>query len=394
VPEVYLSSGHVRPIRAGHPWVFAQAIERVEGAPAAGEPVRVRDPQGHVLGSGFWSPKSAIPVRILCRTGEPLDDAWLGRRLDAAFERRQRLLGIPDDDTTGYRLVHAEGDGLAGLIVDVYGSLAAVQFLTAGMKRRQDALVGHIARVTGVRSIFEAAHARTQRIEGFEVSPGIIRGPDVDVLRFTERGFRYEVPLEVGQKTGFYFDQRDNRARVEALARGRTVLDAFAYVGAFSLSAARGGAERVVAVDSSPPAVATASTLLQRHGYGQRAQVTRANLKQWLAATAARGERFDLVVLDPPKLVPTARHLKSGRRAYQQLNARGLKLVTPGGLLVTCSCSGAVSADDHLRLVGLAARDAGREVRLLWEGRQAPDHPVPPAFAEGRYLKCAMLEVQ
>ncbi len=252
-------------------------------APAAGDVVRVVDPHGKLLGKGYWSPKSAIPIRILTRAeDDPLDAASLGRRIETAATVRRSLFGLPDDATDAYRLVHAEGDDLAGLIVDVYRDIATVQLLTAGMKQRQEEVFGHVARVTGARTVIEIASPRIQRLEGIECETRVARGPDVDALRFRERGFDIEVDIAMAQKTGYYLDQRDNRAVVERLARGRRVLDAFCYVGAFALAAARGGAEHVVSLDSSAPALAAAAALARRHGYaGASTRSTRTHARRW-----------------------------------------------------------------------------------------------------------------
>jgi 23S rRNA (cytosine1962-C5)-methyltransferase len=391
---IRLRSGHVQPIWAGHPWVFAQAIEDVDGAPGAGDVVNVVDSRDQFIGRGYWSPKSAIPVRILSRDREDLlDGASLGRRIDTAAAWRAELFSLPSRETNGYRLVHAEGDSLAGLVVDVYGDVATVQFLTVGMKARENDIVGHIARVTGARSIVEVASERMQRLEGFKSSTGVVRGPDVHRLAFRERGLELEVAADTGQKTGYYFDQRPNRALVEQLARGRRVLDAFSYVGAFALSAVRGGASHVLAVDSSAAAIATGATLAAHHGYSDRIDFAKDDLKRALPELSHKKERFDLVIVDPPKLVPTARHLDAGRKAYRRLNASALRVCATDGLMLTCSCSAAVRPGDFLRTLGLAARDAGREVTMLTMGQQGPDHPVPASFPEGRYLKAALLRV-
>ena len=393
--RISLRPGHVQPVWAGHPWVFAQAVAEIDGAPAAGDVVSVVDPRGQFLGKGYYSPGSAIPVRILSRDdADLLDAASLGRRIETARDLRRDLLRLPDEQTNGYRLINAEGDRLAGLVVDVVGNVATVQLLTAGMKRREADIFGHIARVTGARSVIEIASERLQRLEGFSAETAVVRGPDVKGLCFRERGFDYEIELELSQKTGYYFDQRDNRALVEGLSAGRRVLDAFCYLGAFAFGAARGGAERVVAIDSSAPAIASAASAAQRNGLTGAIDFVRSDLKKALPEMAQRGDRFDLVVIDPPKLAPTARHLDAGRKAYRRLNANAMRLVEPGGLLLTCSCSGAMKPDDFVRTLAVAARDAHREATLLSTGQQGSDHPVPPAFPEGRYLKSALLLVR
>lgn len=373
--------------------MFAQAIERVDGAPTKGDVVEVVDPKGKHLGRGFYSPKSALPVRIVTRdAGEALDEAALLRRVERAAALR-RVLGLPREATDAYRLVHAEGDGLPGLIADAYRDVVVVQLLTHGMKRREELLYGALARVSGAKTILEVRGGRAQEREGIEIEPGVRRGPPVDALRFRERGFEYVVPLELAQKTGFYFDQRDNRALVERFAQGRRVLDLYSYLGAFGLAAARGGATEVSSFDSSAAVVAEGASIAHANGVAERMRFARDDARKVLDKLGQARERFDLVVLDPPKLAPTVRHLTRAMQAYRRLNARALELVREGGILVSCSCSGALQPADMLRTLGLAARDAGRETTLLHMGQQGMDHPVPPAFPEGRYLKAAFLHV-
>jgi 23S rRNA (cytosine1962-C5)-methyltransferase len=389
--RVTLRAGRVQPVWAGHPWVFAQAVQRVDGAPAPGDVVEVVDPMGKHLGRGFWSPQSAIPVRIVTRRpDEALDDARIAQRIEAAAAHR-RELGLPSDETDGFRLAHAEGDGLPGLIVDVYGDVAVVQLLTIGMKRREDAIFAAVARATGARTVVEVPGGRAQKTEGIEVETRVVRGPEVAALRFRERGVAYEIPTALAQKTGFYFDQRDNRAMVERLARGRRVLDLYSYVGAFSLAAARGGATEALAFDSSAAVIAQGAVIAATNGLADRVRYAHGDVRRVLGALSQERARFDLVILDPPKLAPTVRHLARAQTAYRKLNARAMELLERGGLLVSCSCSGALKPDDLLRVITLAARDAGRDVTLLHMGQQGMDHPVPAAFPEGRYLKCALV---
>jgi 23S rRNA (cytosine1962-C5)-methyltransferase len=390
--RVTLRTGRVQPVWAGHPWVFAQAIERVDGAPAPGDAVEVLDPKGNHLGRGFWSPRSAIPVRIVTRRAdEALDEGCLVRRIEAAA-RHRRELGLPSEETDGFRLIHAEGDGLPGLIADVFRDVAVVQLLTIGMKRREDALFAAIARVTGARTVVEVPGGRAQQLEGIEIAEArVARGPAIDALRFRERGLEYAIPPTLGQKTGFYFDQRDNRALVERLASGKRVLDLYSYVGAFGLAAARGGAREVLAFDSSASVVAEGARIAAANGLADRLRFAKGDVKNVLGALLEEGQRFDLVMVDPPKLAPTARHLTRAQGAYRKLNTRALTLLERGGLLVSSSCSSAMRPEDFLRTLALAGRDAAREVTVLYVGQQGMDHPVPAAFPEGRYLKCAIL---
>jgi 23S rRNA (cytosine1962-C5)-methyltransferase len=374
--------------------VYAQAIATVEGSPAAGDVVDVIDPQGKWLGAGFYSPKSAFAVRILSRTqGEAIDATFFEARLRAARGLRRDWLGLPNEQTTGYRLVHAEGDGLSGLVVDVYDDVASVQLLTAGMKRREVEVFAALSKVAEVRTIIEVPSRDHQEIEGFAVEPRVVHGPSVDALKFRELGFDYELPLSSMQKTGFYFDQRDNRARLQQLCRGRRVLDAFCYMGSFSLAAARGGAREVLALDRSEGALTAGAQVAARAGLSERIRFERADVKKTLPELIVANQRFDVIVLDPPKLASSTKHLERARKAYRHWNAQALRLVEPGGLLVSCSCSAAMQPLDFVRTLALSAADAGREVSLLELGEQAPDHPTPAAFDEGRYLKAAFLRV-
>ena len=391
---IVLSRGRVLPVWAGHPWVYAQAIERIEGAPSPGGVVSVIDPSGNHLGRGYYSPSSAIPVRIMSRDPkDPLDGATIGRRIEAAVALR-RALGLPSSETTGYRLVHAEGDHIPGLIVDVLGDVAAVQLLTVGMKLREEDVFAHVARLTQASTIMEIASPSAAQKEGFESETRVVRGPDPAGIRFLERGFHYDLEPTITQKTGFYFDQRENRAWAERLASGGArVLDLHAFVGAFALAAARGGASLVRAVDSSAPAIATLGRLAHEHGFGGRILPEKSDARQEMERLRRAGERFDLVILDPPKLAPSVKHLERARPMYRKLHEDAARLVAPGGWLLSASCSAALVPDDFVRTATLGARDAGKDLVLVHLAGQGPDHPTPAAFAEGRYLKFGVFRV-
>lgn len=391
--NVILARGRVQPVWAGHPWVYAQAIDRIEGAPGPGDVVDVLDFEGNYQGRGYYSPRSAIPVRLATRDRrDPLDGPSLGRKIEAAFALR-RSLGLPASDTTGYRLVNAEGDHLPGVIVDVLGDVATVQLLTIGAKLREDDIFAHVGRVAGVQTVMEIASEKAALREGFTAENRVVRGPDPTTIALTERGFVIDLGAEVRQKTGFYFDQRDNRAFLERIAKGARVLDLYAFVGSFALAAARGGATHVRAVDSSLPAMTTASRLAHLNGLADRIELERADARDEMAMLYKKKEQFDIVVLDPPKLAPSVKHLDKARGLYRKLNAEGTRLVARGGWLVTCSCSAAMQAEDFVRTATLGARDVGKDLVLVHLGQQAPDHPVPAAFPEGRYLKCAFFKV-
>ena len=248
---VRLKPGHVQPVWAGHPWVYAQAIERVEGGATRGDEVQVVDPRGNFLGRGFFSPGSAIPVRILTRHPEtPLDTTFFREKIQRALDMRSQV-GLGGPDTTGYRLVHAEGDGLPGLIIDRFADVLVVQLLTFGMKEREAMIYEALGQVIAPKTIIDRTPANVAKLENFEPASGVVRGDDIKELVFSESGFHWRIPVDLGQKTGFYFDQRELRARVGELSKGKRVLDAYAYTGAFGMAAARGGAAEVVCVDES-----------------------------------------------------------------------------------------------------------------------------------------------
>lgn len=393
---IVLRTGHVQPVWAGHPWIFAQAIDRLDGAPQAGDEVSVVDPKGTFLGRGLWSPNSAIRVRIFTREqNEALDAKLLHERFESALRFRKIWLDIPNAETNAFRLIHADADRLPGLIVDMYGDdTACAQFLTVGMKMRQELILGELIHATGVKTIVEFANAKVQKLEGFTASTGALRGNLPDSLLFKERGFEYRIPLsQTHQKTGFYFDQRDNRSMIEKWAKDKLVLDAFSYVGAFSLAAARGGAKHVVAIDSSASAVAVGALHSQHLGYGDQIEWVCADVRNELKKRTEQKEKFDLVILDPPKLVPSRKHLDKGKRAYRDINALAMRLLDRNGMLLTCSCSAGMDSGEFMRMIALAAGDARRQVAVVASGAQAPDHPMLPGFPEGSYLKAVFLRV-
>lgn len=389
---VELHRKHAAPIAAGHPWVFAQAVSRVTGSPEPGDDVIVVDPSGKPLGRGFWSPDSAIVVRLVTREAErAIDEPFLVQRIEHA-KRVRAVVDLPNADTSGYRVIHAEGDGLPGLIVDAYGDVLVVQLLTLGMARRKEMVAAALARALAPRAIVLGALGRGG--EGAAGEEGeILFGQAPPHYAFRERGLRFELPATGTQKTGYYFDQREHRAEVERLAEGREVLDACCYVGGFALSAARGGARSVLALDTSAPALAVGESLAKRNELSQ-IRFERADVREAFERLAAEQRTFELVVLDPPKLVPTVKHLERGRRAYRKMNAQALRLVAPGGVFVTCSCSAALSETDFLRMLAFAAGDAKRELSVLRVGKQGPDHPLMPGFGEGSYLKTAFVVVR
>ena len=391
--SVTIKAGHVQPVWAGHPWVFAQAIERVEGGVSAGDEVQVLDGRGNPLGRGLYSPSSAIPVRLFTRdASRPIDRELFEQRIEAALERR-RAFDLPSDETNGFRVVHAEGDELPGLVVDKLGDVLAVQFGTVGMKRREAELLEVLSRLMSPRAIVDRTSQRTGELEGFKAGSGVVRGAAIERFEFKERGLTFQVPLTLGQKTGFYFDQRPLRERIEALSRGRRVLDAYCYVGAIALSAARGGAVEVEAVDSSALSLEVAGEAALANGLSGRVKFERGDAQAALTR-AGRSGGFDLVICDPPKFAPTRAAKQRAVESMRRLSAAGCRATRPGGLLVLCSCSAAVGLAELNRALALGARDVGTSTRVLERVFQGPDHPVPAAFAEGLYLTTLIAEVR
>lgn len=405
MPTVRLKPGHVQPVWAGHPWVYAQAVDRIEGGATAGDEVSVTDPRGNLLGRGFYSPKSAIPVRILVRDATtPIDGAFFRKRIERAIAARAAL-GLPSDGTslaspergphegatTGFRLIHAEGDGLPGLIVDKFDDVLVVQMLTIGMKQREGILLEALEELCRARAILDRSPHNAAKQEGFAPGAGLVRGASVSELAFKERGFAWRLPLELGQKTGFYFDQRPLRTRVESLAKGKRVLDAYCFTGAFAMAAARGGATEVVAVDESAVALEVGAECARANGVNDKIAFIRQDART--ALHEAHGA-YDLVVVDPPRLAPTRGARDQALLAYAKLAEAGCQATKLGGLLVLCSCSAAVDLNALTRALATGALRANVQAVVLERYFQGPDHPVPAAFGEGLYLKALVARME
>lgn len=392
-----LRRGSVKPLHAGHPWVFADAIGQCDGpTPRAGDEVRVTDHQGQFLGRGYFSPKSAIAVRLLTRKDEPCDANFLARRAEQALILRRDLLGL-GAETTAYRLIHSEGDGLGGLIVDRYGDCLAVQIGTAGMDRRREDLCRILAALLSPKAIVDKSDARTRKLEGLEppsAAPLLGEMP-ADAFEVLERGLRLRADLRpgAGQKTGLYVDQRENRARFADFAAGRDVLDVFCYTGAFSLHARRAGARSLTVVDASEAALEGVKANFERNGIDD-ADLICAEWSEGLRVIRDQGRSFGLVVLDPPKFARGKDAVAQALSGYRDLNAQAARLIEPGGVLFTCSCSGNVSETDFERAVAQGLASAGRRACVLERRGAGPDHPVPPGFDQGKYLKCLILRVE
>lgn len=417
-PKVLLKRGRANPVWRGHPWVYSGSVDKTQGKFEPGEIVEVCDVEHRLIGVGFANPRSQILVRMLTRgplenqapipgdaatheapvstsgSGDPLT-ALIHARLDAARLLRQRL-GLPSDDTNAYRLVNSEGDGLPGLVIDVYGEVAAVQFTALGMKLQESAVFEALRRLPlGLSAIVEVGAGSFAQVEGFTATTRVVwsdadKSPSTSGVACRENGVTLRVDLEQGQKTGLFLDQRENRLRLGRYSRGADVLDVYSYVGGFALSALKQGARSATCVDSSARALERAQKHAAENQLGPLNTVEEDAFRFLEGVTPYR---YDVVVVDPPKFARNQRDLPAALKGYQRLNALALNAVKRGGLYATCSCSQLVDAESFERMVAAAAQDAGRRVTIVETASQAPDHPVPPAFPEGRYLKFLLLGV-
>jgi len=386
--RVVLRQGRARPLWFGHPWVYANAVERVDGDAAAGDVVSLHDHDGRFIGRGFWNPRSQIPLRLCTRADEAVDAAFLRGRIARARALRAKL-GLPSDRTNAYRLVNSEGDDLPGLVVDVYGDAAVVQVTTLGIANLRAEIFDALEAELGARTLFEIAPAAYAELEGFAAGSRVARGASHATVAVVEDGLRFEIEPLSGQKTGMFIDQRETRQRVGPLARGARMLDCHAYAGGFALQAARGGAAAVTAVDSSPRAVAR----IEAHAAANHLAVEAVEADAFRYLETATPRSFDLVVIDPPKFARARKDLEAARKGYERLNALALQAAAPGAILVTCSCSQNVDLDTFERIVAAGAKQAGREVRVFERRGPAADHLLPPAFTEGQYLKVLLCYV-
>ena len=381
-------------VRGGHPWVFSDSVREQNREARVGELAVIYDRRDRFLAIGFYDPDSPLRVRVL-HVGRPvtLDDAWWRRRLQTALDRRH---GLFDERTTGYRLIAGESDGWPGLVLDRYGSVFVLKLYAAAWLPRLDQVVSLVRQALQPERLVLRLSRNIQQIarDDFNLVEGsLLLGAPLDSCPvFLETGLSFEADVLRGQKTGFFLDQRENRRRVETLAHGREVLNAFSFSGGFSLYAARGGATSVTDLDLSSHALASAErnfTLnLSDAGVARcRHETIQGDVFAWLDEHSA--VRFDLVILDPPSMARRQAERVGALRAYGKLARGGLKLLRPGGILVAASCSAHVSATDFSEVVRQAAREAGRATRELAATAHAPDHPA--TFPEAKYLKCIFL---
>jgi len=393
-PSVTLKRGKEESIRRRHPWVFSGAVERAGGTPNAGDTVDILDSQGAVIAKGAYSPKSQIRARVWTfNRDDSVDAGFFRKRIADALELRKRLFAHRDG--SAYRLVNAESDGLPGVVIDRYGDWLVGQFLSAGAERWKRDIAGSALELTGAEGFYERSDSDARSKEGLAVTTGPLVGAEPpDLLEIAENGVRYLVDVRVGHKTGFYLDQRENRAVVRGHASGAQVLNVFSYTGGFGLAAAAGGAASVCQVDASGEALALAGRNAALNEYSTDIfEYVQGDAFQILRAYRAEGRMFDLIVLDPPKFASNAAQVERAARGYKDINLTAMQLLRPGGLLFTFSCSGHVTPDLFQKIVAGAAIDSGRDVSILQFLSQSADHPVALTFPEGHYLKGLMCRV-
>jgi 23S rRNA (cytosine1962-C5)-methyltransferase len=387
-----LKPGREKSLKRRHPWIFSGAIERVLGKPQAGDTVEVRSADGATLAMAAYSPESQIRARVWSFDAKATTNAeYFNRKVKQAVALRAALPA--SKHTNAMRLVHGESDGLPGLIVDRYADVLVVQYLSAGAERWREAILDALVEATHCEAVFERSDAEVRKLEGLEPRVGFARGNrNASRCPITEYGLHFRVDVEQGQKTGFFLDQRENRQRVRELAAGREVLDGFCYTGGFAIAALAGGAARVLAVDSSAPALEVARENLSANPLdSSRIEFVQADVFAHLRLLRDGARKFGFIVLDPPKFAPTAAQARNAARAYKDINLLAFKLLAPGGLLATFSCSGGVSAELFQSIIAGAALDAGAGAKIIERFHAAADHPVALEFPEGDYLKGLLL---
>lgn len=378
-----------------HPWLFAGSVGRLEGRARPGDTVEVLADNLRPLGRAAYSPESQIRARFWTfDPEESVDDAFFKRRVAAAVARREALPELRGQD--GVRLIHAESDGLPGVIADRYGDTVVVQLTSAGADKWRKAIVSALVRATGCVRVYERSDSEVRALEGLQPTTGWLYGvAPTEGLSIMENGVRLAVDIAGGHKTGFYLDQRENRSLLGELAAGKDILNCFCYTGGFSLQALAGGATSVLSIDSSGPALAQARANLALNPRlpAERAEWLEADVFQALRDFRKGGQYFDLIVLDPPKFAPSAAHAERAARAYKDINVLGCRLLRPGGLLMSYSCSGGIGLEMFQKIVAGAAHDAGRNARIVRRLAGAADHPVALNFPEGEYLKGLLVQV-
>lgn len=385
--NVYLRRGRDQRVLGGHPWIFRSDIEREDGA-ADGLPVRVLTAAGRFLAMAVYNPRSQISLRILSRRDEPIDGAFIRGRVRRAVDYRRRFA-----DLGSCRLIFAESDGLPAVIADKFGDVIVVQILCLGMERFKGDIVDALAQELSPRGVYERNDVPVRELEGLSQQTGLLWGEVPDRVEMQENGVRFLVDVKEGQKTGFFLDQKENRAAIAPFVPGMRVLDCFTHTGSFALHAARYGAAEVTGVDISEHACACALENARLNGVEDRVRFECANAFDFLRAQQTAKAQYDVVILDPPAFTKTRSAVEGALRGYKEINLRGMKLTRDGGFFVTCSCSQHVTPDLFRGMLMDAQKDAHVQLRQIEWRTQGRDHPILLASPETQYLKCGIFQV-
>ena len=393
--KLILNAGREKSLLRRHPWIFSGAIARVEGQPENGDTVQLRSAQGGFLGWASYNAQSQITARVWSwEEGRPVNADFFRTKITAAVAWRKTLVQMPADvnEQSGMRLIHGESDGLPGLVVGQYGPVLVMQISSSGAERWRDTCADILQELCQPQCIYERSDSDSRTLEGMPLRNGVLRGSLPPSLAIEEHGLRFWVDVAQGQKTGFYLDQRDNRALIGSLAQGKEVLNCFCYSGGFSLNALRGGAKSILSIDSSAEALQLAQRNVELNGLpNSHAEWLCADVFTALRKLRDQNRKFDLIILDPPKFAPTAAFAEKAARGYKDINLLGFKLLRPGGLLATFSCSGGINDDLFQKIIAGAALDAGVDAQIVHKLHAAPDHPVLLSFPESAYLKGLVL---
>ena len=385
--NVYLRRGREQRVLGGHPWIFRSDIEREDGA-ADGLPVRVLTSAGRFLAMAVYNPRSQISLRILSRRDEPVDGAFIRGRVRRAVDYRRRFA-----DLNSCRLIFAESDGLPAVIADKFGDVIVVQILCLGMERFKADIVDALVKELSPRGVYERNDVPVRELEGLSQQTGLLFGEVPDRVEMQENGVRFLVDVKEGQKTGFFLDQKENRAAIAPFVPGMRVLDCFTHTGSFALHAARYGAAEVTGVDISEHACACALENARLNGVEDRVRFECANAFDFLRAQQTAKAQYDVVILDPPAFTKTRSAVEGALRGYKEINLRGMKLTRDGGFFVTCSCSQHVTPDLFRGMLMDAQKDAHVQLRQIEWRTQGRDHPILLASPETQYLKCGIFQV-
>lgn len=391
--NIILNKGKDKAAWQLHPWIFSGAIDKLDGKPQNGELVTAFNSENEFIAYGVYNENSRVAVRLLeWHPDRKVDEMWWRNRVQRAVALRAHLL---NDKNNTARLIFAEADFLPGLIVDKYGDYLSIQVHSSGVENVKDIIIDELVKLIEPKGIYERSDLKSRGHEGLLDANGLLYGGlPPQFVEIIENGIRYQVNIIEGQKSGFYCDQRENRMLTASYAKGKRVLDCFCYSGGFTLNAFKAGAASVVSVDSSALAIDTLVKNVMNNGFdANQHSAIQSDVNKFLRELGKQQEKFDLIILDPPKYAPSRSSLEKASRAYKDLNRRGLMLLESGGLLATFSCSGAMDIDTFKQVVAWAALDAGREIQFIRQFTQPEDHPIRASFPEGEYLKGLLVRV-